>query len=85
METEQPSQDTYAHGFDVVRLIANEFGMSPQSVRNQVVHGSSSIEIDDKPYTGDRLFIPVKLAAGKWVNVLGPNFQWRMKFPNPAE
>jgi hypothetical protein len=82
---EQPSQDTYVHGLDVVRIIANEFGMSPPSVRSQINHRNTIIEIDDIVYTGDRFFIPVNKAAGKWVTILGPEFQWRMKFPNPAE
>lgn len=82
---EQPNQDTYVHGLDVVRIISNEFGISPMNVRQQITSRNAVIEIDDKPYAGDRLFIPVEMAAGKWVTVLGPDRHWRMKFPNPAE
>ena len=82
---EKPSQDTYANGFDVVRMIATEFGLSPSNVRQQVTHMGAAIEIDEQPYTGDRLFIPVEQAQGKWVNVIGPERQWRMKFPTVSE
>ena len=84
METpEQPQQDTYVNGFDVVRLISNEFGTSGLFVRSQLNHKSTTIEIDGEVYTGDRLFIPVELANGKFVAVIGPERQWRMRFRKP--
>lgn len=80
---EQPSQDTYLHGFDVVRMVSNEFGSSAQFVKGQLNHASCVIEIGGEPYTGDKMFIPVALADGKFVAVIGPERQWRMRFRKP--
>lgn len=80
---EQPYQDTYAHGFDVIRMITNEFGTSSQFVRSQLNHKSTTIEIDNEPYSGDKLFIPVDQANGKFIAIIGPERQWRMRFRKP--
>lgn len=82
---EQPSQDHYQYGFDVVRLISSEFGSSPDIVRRQLTRDKTVIEIDGEIYTGERLFIPIDQAQGKTVSVNGPDRQWRMKFPNSSE
>lgn len=82
---ETQHQDTYLDGFDVIRLISNEFGSSPDLVRRQLLHSSTTIEIDERPYTGNRMFIPVDEAQGKFVAVVGPERQWRMRFPKIPE
>lgn len=82
---EPQHQDHYAYGFDVIRMISNEFGSSADLVRRQLTHSSTKIEIDDEPYDGDRLFIPVEKAEGKFVSVIGPERQWRMRFPKLPE
>lgn len=82
---EQPSQDHYLYGFDVVRILSSEFGSSSDMIRRQLMSSETKIEIDKEPYTGDRLFIPVAEAQGKFVVIVAPDRQWRMRFPRVSE
>lgn len=82
---EQPSQDHYLDGFDVVRIISSEFGSSPDVVRRQLTQQGTQIEIEGELYMGDRLFIPVAEAQDKIVAVVAPDRQWRMRFPKLSE
>lgn len=82
---EQPSQDHYQDGFDVIRIISSEFGTSPDIVRRQLTSVGTRIQVAGELYEGDRLFIPVDVAEGKFVSIVAPDRQWSMRFPRISE
>lgn len=65
----------------LTRLLADEFGMSEANARDTILT-ARKIEIDGKPYTGEKEFVPYDLLAGKEIFIEGPYRSVKMTY-NP--
>lgn len=78
MAIPEPITDAEKGSVDVVRLISNEFGISPQVVRSQVALGT--ISIDGRMWNGDKFTIPYSHLLGKILIVIGPDRRFRVNY-----
>ncbi len=78
----RPQQDSYARGVNLVQALHEEFATSPQVIRRQIVEGRVTINGNpyDPPKALDKLFVPLELAEGAEIVVIGPVRSWKFTY-----
>lgn len=74
-------QEYDPRGVSIARLISSEFGSSEAVVRQQLGLRETQLELNGVRWEGDKHFIPQKELKGKVLTVIGPERQWRMRYP----